>query len=99
LILQGFSSSVEGLQFEVCSGSIDYKLRPATRQRWTFWGLNPGTPTALAFPLLDDGYAGPIFSAALSSASVVATFSFRSRRFLASMSLLQYSLENQIDHM
>jgi hypothetical protein len=48
---------------------------------------------------LDDGYAGPIFSAALSSASVVATFSFRSRRFLASMSFLQYSLENHTDHM
>jgi hypothetical protein len=57
------------------------------------------TPTALANPLLDDGYAGPIFSAALSSASIVATFSFRSRRFLASMSFLQYSLENHIDHM
>ena len=61
-------------------------------------GCDTTTPTALAFPLLDDGYAGPIFSAALSAASVVDSFSFRSRRFLASMSCLQYSLKNHIDH-
>ena len=70
-----------------------------SRASCTLSGCDTTTPTALAFPLLDDGYPGPIFSAALSAASVVASFSFRSHRFLASMFFLQYSFKNHIDHM